>query len=152
MGGSSTTISNLAPMAGNLRVQTAVYGAVIPLVYGRTRISGNLIWYGGFQAIPHTTSTTSGGKGGGGVTQNDTTYTYTAALMMALGEGVMNGVVSAWSGKTRFTTLAAGASLDQRSVTAVVPAGGVINAPGWSANVQVTDTRVEVFDSHSNWG
>ena len=54
-----TTISNVQPAAGNLRVQSSVYGAAIPLVYGRARISGNLIWYGGFTAIPHT-STQSG--------------------------------------------------------------------------------------------
>jgi len=34
----------------SVKVQTSTYGAVIPLVYGTNRISGNLIWYGDFKA------------------------------------------------------------------------------------------------------
>jgi hypothetical protein len=100
--GGGTTISNIEPAAGNLRVQTATYGAAIPLIYGRTRVSGNLAWYGGFQAIPHTSTESSGGKGGGGVTQENTSFTYEAAVLMALGEGLITSVVSAWRGKLRF--------------------------------------------------
>ena len=33
-----------------IRVQTSTYGTVIPLVYGTTRITGNIIWYGDFLA------------------------------------------------------------------------------------------------------
>jgi hypothetical protein len=103
--GGNTTISTIEPVAGSLRVQTAVYGSVVPLVYGRTRISGNLIWFGGFTAIPHTSSQSSGGKGGGGVTQQSTTYTYTAAVAMALGEGLISGIITAWKDKAKFTSL-----------------------------------------------
>ena len=127
MAGKNTTISSVQPMAGNLRIQTAVYGSVIPLVYGRTRISGNLVWYGGFTSIPHTTTTRSGGKGGGGVTQSDTSYTYTAALVMSLGEGVMNGVISAWKGKARYSgTPASNALATVLNEPHTVPAGRVV--------------------------
>ena len=125
--GGSTTISTVQPMAGNLRVQTAIYGSVIPVVYGRTRISGNLIWYGGFKAIPHTTTKSQGGKGGGGVTQSNTEYTYTAAILMSLVEGVTNTVVSAWKGKQSYgAALTQGVPNVQRK-TVTVPGGGVVN-------------------------
>ena len=103
-GGGGSTISTSEPRLGAMRVQQSSYGVTLPIVYGRTRVTGNLIWYGDFVAIAHTTTTTSGGKGGGGggVTQQSTTYTYEAAVMMALCEGPVGGVVSAWRGKERF--------------------------------------------------
>ncbi len=108
MSGKSTTISNIQPVAGNLRVQTAIYGSAIPMVYGRTRISGNLAWYGGFTAIPHTSTQKSGGKGGGGgVTQEDTSFTYSAAVLMCLSRGLVLNVLSGWKGKLQYSGLAA---------------------------------------------
>lgn len=103
-GGGGGTISTSEPRLGAMRVQQSSYGVTLPIVYGRTRATGNLIWYGDFVAIAHTTTTNSGGKGGGGggVTQQSTTYTYEAAVMMALCEGPIGGVVSAWRGKERF--------------------------------------------------
>lgn len=42
-----------------IRVQTSAYGVVRALVYGTTRLSGNLIWYGDFKAVEQKTK---GGK------------------------------------------------------------------------------------------
>lgn len=102
MSGGGGTISTSEPRLGALQVQQSSYGLALPIVYGRTRISGNLIWYGDFTAVAHTTTTSSGGKGGGGgVTQESTTYTYEAAVMMALCEGPVTGIVSIWQDKKR---------------------------------------------------
>ena len=51
-------------------------------------MAGNLVWYGDFTTYEHKTTTRQGGKGGGGVKQEDVKYTYEAAVMMALCEGV----------------------------------------------------------------
>lgn len=102
MSGGGGTISTSEPRLGALRVQQSSYGLSLPIVYGRTRIAGNLIWYGDFTAIAHTTTTSSGGKGGGGVSQQNTTYTYEAAVLLALCEGPVSGVVSIWQAKTRY--------------------------------------------------
>jgi Putative phage tail protein len=102
MSGGNTTISTETPRVGALRYQQSAYGTVVPIVYGRTRISGNLIWYDDFTAIATTTTQESGGKGGSSVTQTNTTYTYEAAIMMALCEGPISGVASIWKGKSRF--------------------------------------------------
>lgn len=102
MGGQSSNINTSQPAIGALRVQQSSYGLTIPRVYGRTRVAGNLIWYADFKAIPHTETTNSGGKGGGGVKQTNTTYTYEAAVIMALGEGVLPSVNSIWRGKEHY--------------------------------------------------
>ncbi len=64
MGGNSSTISTSEQRILSLQVQQSSQGLTLPVVYGRTRIAGNLIWYGDFTAIEKTT-TTSSGKGGG---------------------------------------------------------------------------------------
>lgn len=79
-----------------LQLQSSAFGATIPLVFGVTRIAGNLLWYGGFKAVPHTTETS--GKGGGVKVQN-TTYTYTASLAMGLCHGRITGMPRIWRGK-----------------------------------------------------
>jgi len=104
--GGGTTIATSEPRIGALRIQTSSYGLAIPLVYGRQRISGNLIWYGDFLPIAHTTTQTTGGKGGG-VTQSNTTYTYQTALMIGLAEGAIAGIGAVWKDKTKYASLAA---------------------------------------------
>jgi len=104
--GSGGTIATSVPKIGALNIQTSSYGKVIVLLYGRQRIPGNLIWYGDFKSIAHTTTTTSGGKGGGGVTQTNTTYTYQTALAIGLCEGPTNGIGAVWKNKTKYANLA----------------------------------------------
>jgi hypothetical protein len=84
--GKSATINNEATRIGALRVQNSTQGIPIPIIYGKTRVSPNLIDYRNFHAVANTTSQHSG-KGGGGVTTKTTTYTYFAAPMLALCEG-----------------------------------------------------------------
>lgn len=99
LGGGGDTISNVEPRIGAIRVQTSQYGGVVPLVYGHTRIPGNLIWYSNFVATAHTTEVEAGK--GGGVTSSTTTYTYTADIQMAICEGPVSSVEAVWVNKTR---------------------------------------------------
>ena len=90
------TISNEEQRVGALRIQSSAYGLCIPLVWGTTRVSGNLMWYGDFTATAHTTTEEVGGKGGGGGTvTTNTTYTYSTALIMGLGGKEQNHAVRA---------------------------------------------------------
>lgn len=102
-------VQKSAPEFTGLSVQTAMWGRGIPIVYGQTRVAGNLVWYGDFVAVPHTTQT--GGKGGGGGHQSSTTYTYQAAAVLALCEGPIYSVPRVWAGKTTSTPAALGFSL-----------------------------------------
>ncbi len=131
MSGGGGTISTSEPRLGALRVQQSSYGLAIPIVYGRTRVSGNLGWYDDFVAIAHTTTTRSGGKGGGGgggVTQQNTTYTYEAAILLALCEGPIGGVVSVWQAKKRFKATETQSAIEQLGLSLATGAAG---QPTW---------------------
>jgi len=131
-GSSKRTTSTTAPMIASWRPQTAVEGLVIPLVYGRNRVSGNIIWAGNLIAIPHTTYTQSGGGGGGkggggggGSTSSSTTYSYIMAVIWGLCEGVIQKIGAAWFDKNKVDAYAAGVSLGARPQSPI----GWLNPP-----------------------
>ncbi len=103
-GGQSTSTSDNRISA--MQIQTSNYGNTIPIVYGTTRVSPNLIYYTDFQAIAHTTTTSNGGGGGkgggggGGGSSTNTTYTYTAAVIMSLCDGP-GYIGTTWRSKDR---------------------------------------------------
>lgn len=97
--GQSTTAQRLSA----IQISRTAYGDCIPLVYGRTRIPGTLIWYGDFVATPHSDPGSSGGKGGGGG-GGSTSYTYSAALAIALCEGPLTSVNAIYADKTQTDT------------------------------------------------
>ena len=106
MGGKSSTITSAEERILSLQVQQSSQGLTLPVIYGRTRVAGNLIWYGDFVTIENKTTTQQGGKGGGGVKQVDIAYTYEAAVMLALCEGEISGVGRIWRDKEKFDSLA----------------------------------------------
>lgn len=101
--GRKQTITNTENKIGALRIQSSSQGLPIALVFGKTRVPANLIWYGDFTAVPHTSSTTTGGKGGGGTTTQSTSYTYTTGVIFGLMEGPSangsNFIGTVWSNK-----------------------------------------------------
>ena len=104
MGGKSSTISTSEQRILSLQVQQSSQGLTLPVVYGRARVAGNLVWYSDFTTYEHKTTTRQGGKGGGGVKQEDVKYTYEAAVMMALCEGEIKGVTRIWRDKEKFSS------------------------------------------------
>ena len=81
----------------NLRITSATEGAVIPRLYGRMRIGGNIIWATDFREETKTT-TQGGGKGGGGGGKVKTTeYFYYASFAVALCEGPITGIGRIWA-------------------------------------------------------
>ena len=88
-GGGQNTANAETPLTG-MSIQSSAYGVALAFGYGRTRVAPNLLWYGDFTAVPHTSTQQMGGKGGGGggSSQTFTSYTYTASYALALGESV----------------------------------------------------------------
>ena len=89
----SWIISSLAPTQriegarlDTLRITSATEGAVIPRLYGRMRMGGNIIWATDFREETKTT-TQGGGKGGGGGKVKTTEYLYYASFAVALVRG-----------------------------------------------------------------
>ncbi|WND04504.1 phage tail protein [Acinetobacter soli] len=100
MGGifGGTTISTSDNRINSMRVQQSAYGLCQPLVYGKNRLAANMFWYGDFSSTAHTTTTKSGGKGGKTKTSN-TTYTYSASLMLGLCETKIRDIGNIWRDK-----------------------------------------------------
>ena len=99
MGGRGHSTSTTEDVLAGIQLQTSSYGGVLPVVYGTTRIPGNLIDYDDFTAVPHTSSQQVGKGGGGGSTMTSTTYTYTAGVILALCEGPVTGINQVWRDK-----------------------------------------------------
>ena len=96
MSGKHNTASVDTRYAG-IQVQTSLYGSVLPLGYGTFRAKGNLVFYNGFVATPHTT-TQSTGKGGGG-NQTSTSFTYNAFVLVAITQGAIGSINQVWKDK-----------------------------------------------------
>ena len=99
----SWIISSLAPTQriegarlDSLRITSSTEGAVIPRLYGRMRIGGNIVWATDFREETKTT-TQGGGKGGGGGKIRKTEYLYYASFAVAQCEGPITGIGRIWA-------------------------------------------------------
>ncbi|MEE2567321.1 baseplate multidomain protein megatron [Hyphobacterium marinum] len=83
------------PRLPELHVQTSTEGAPIPLVFGRARIAGQVIWAA--RLTEHADKTSMGGKGGG-PTRVD--YRYSVSFAVGLCEGEITGIGRIWANGT----------------------------------------------------
>jgi hypothetical protein len=83
------------PRLESLRIMSATEGAVIPRLYGRMRIGGNVIWATDFREEVRTTR--QGGGKGGGPKVKTTEYLYFASFAVALCEGPITGIGRIWA-------------------------------------------------------
>lgn len=74
----------------DIRVMGSEYGTMIPIVYGRARLAGNIIWSDGIQPIVTTTPGRSGGKKSA-PTAPTNNYSYYTNLAIAICEGEIKG-------------------------------------------------------------
>lgn len=116
-GGKNVTQSQQQQILGAIRVQKAAWGGVMPVGWGQGRLPGIIIDYTDFKPVPHTSTTSTGGKGGGHQTQTSTTYTYSAAVVIGLCWGPIQGIKQIWPSSG---TLPVG----QNSETFSIPSGG----------------------------
>ena len=82
------------PRLTDLAVSASAYGRPIPIVYGRFRIGGNVVWSPGLKEVRQEQEL--GGKGGG-ASQTSVTYRYTADFRVALCEGPIDAVLRIWA-------------------------------------------------------
>jgi len=92
MGGFLSGASNAKQQkaVGSLQFQTSQSGGAIPLVYGTTRVSPNLIDYDDFKAVP--SNRQGAGKGGGGGKGGGQQYKCSASVIMGLCQGPIAGI------------------------------------------------------------
>lgn len=119
---------------GGIRVQTSIQGLSIPIIYGRTRVAPNLVWYGDFfwKAI------NSGKKGLGGAgsgKKGGGEYDYGAAVVLGLCQGPIVRTGTVWSTQGNLPA-------QTTTETFVVPGGGgsytVVNSANFLGNYGVT--------------
>ena len=98
----SWIVSSLAPAQkiegqrlDSLRITSATEGAIIPRLYGRMRIGGNIIWATDFRE--ETNVHRQGGGKGGGQKVTTTEYLYYASFAVALCEGTITGIGRIWA-------------------------------------------------------
>ncbi|TYB84197.1 glycoside hydrolase TIM-barrel-like domain-containing protein [Oceaniovalibus sp. ACAM 378] len=98
----SWIVSSLAPAQriegarlDSLRITSSTEGAVIPRLYGRMRIGGNVIWATDFRE--ETKTARQGGGKGGGPKVKTTEYLYYASFAVALCEGEITGIGRVWA-------------------------------------------------------
>ena len=82
------------PRLTDLTVTSSAFGRPIPIVYGRFRVGGNVIWSPGI--VEHRQEETAGGKGGG-ASQATVAYRYTADFRVALCEGPADAILRIWA-------------------------------------------------------
>ena len=80
---------------------------MIPRVYGRMRVGGNIVWATDFREVVTTTRQGGGGKGGGGGGTRVTEYSYFASFAVALAEGPIGGIGRIWADGKPFDVLGA---------------------------------------------
>lgn len=83
------------PRLENMRVTSSTEGAIIPQIFGRMRIGGNIIWATDFAETFKSESQGGGKGGGGGVTT--TTALYSASFAIGICEGPITGIGRIWA-------------------------------------------------------
>jgi len=97
---SNTNTQSFGTRLKDLSIQSASYGAMIPVVYGCVRISGNIIWASPIREVKKSQTHSVGSSKTGKVTRTHTEYSYFANIAIALCEGPIKGVGHVWANNT----------------------------------------------------
>lgn len=98
--------AGVTPDYTGLQLQTSVNALPVPIIWGQTKASANVIWYNNFKTLPQHSK--SSGKGGGPTL---TSYNYSASLIMALCEGPIAGIGQVWKDQSIYTLASLGLTL-----------------------------------------
>lgn len=83
-----------------LRVMASGEGVALPVLWGRMRVGGQVIWAGPFTE----TVTTTGGGGKGAPSPTVTSYSYAVSFAVALCEGEITGIGRVWADGSEIDT------------------------------------------------
>lgn len=115
------------PRLPELHLQTSTEGAPIPLVFGRARIAGQVIWAA--RLTEHAETARTGGKGGGPARVD---YRYSVSFAVGLCEGEIAGIGRIWAN---------GSPLDVTGVNVRLYRGG---------EDQMPDALIEAIEGSAN--
>ena len=83
------------PRLNDLRVMASEEGAAIPAIWGRMRVSGQVIWATNIEEVATTETQKASSKGG--PKAKSTTYSYYANFAVGLCEGEIDGIGRVWA-------------------------------------------------------
>ncbi len=81
----------VGPKLSDLKITVSTYGNMVPLVYKKARIGGNVIW-----STPKIETENRQEAGKGGPEQTQITYSYSQSLAVSLCEGVIKDIARIW--------------------------------------------------------
>jgi hypothetical protein len=150
----STARSVTGPRLADLDVMASTEGAPIPRLYGRARLSGQVIWATRLEEVVSTSSQSAGGKGGLGgatVTTATTTYSYFANFAVGLCEGEIGSVGRIWADgdlldTSTLTMRVHRGGEDQLPDDLIVAKEGADNAPSYRGLAYVVFERLPLAD------
>lgn len=105
--GSNTYSETRAERINEFQLNQSSYGEFVPVIFGTTRLSPNVIDWADFQSHEHREEQTSGGKGGSKQTNVSITYTYTVKAVLAICEGPISQIRKIWSDTDSYDNIAA---------------------------------------------
>src|SRR4051794_36157639 len=143
----------VGPRLADLDVMASTEGAPIPRVYGRARLSGQLIWATRLEEVVSNSTASSGGKGTlvAGPSTTTTTYSYFGNFAVGLCEGVIGRVGRIWAdGKlldvSRKTIRVYRGTEDQPPDELIVAKEGAGNTPAYRGLAYVVFERLPLAD------
>jgi GTA TIM-barrel-like domain/Putative phage tail protein len=143
----------VGPRLADLEVMASTEGAPIPRVYGRVRLSGQVIWATQLEEVVSSSTTSSGGKGHlvSGPSTTTTTYSYFGNFAVGLCEGVIGRVGRIWAdGKlldlSRKTIRVYRGTEDQPPDELIVAKEGSGNTPAYRGLAYVVFERLPLAD------
>lgn len=104
--GGNTYTETRADRLNEFQLNQSSYGEFVPVIFGTTRVSPNVIDWADFQSHEHREEQTQGGKGGGKQTSVSITYTYTVKVVLALCEGPVSQIKKIWSNTDSYDNIA----------------------------------------------
>ncbi|MGD9839592.1 MAG: glycoside hydrolase/phage tail family protein [Afipia sp.] len=144
------------PRLADLDVMASTEGAPIPRVYGRARLSGQVIWATRLEEVVSTRTEggSAGGKGfggGGSGSVTTTTYSYYANIAVGLCEGEIGHVGRIWAdGKlldtSNLNVRVHRGSEDQAADGLIVAKEGAANAPAYRGLAYIVFERLPLAD------
>lgn len=108
------------PRLAEFGTMTSTEGAALPRLYGRARLSGQVIWAAPVQEVVSTQTQAAGGKGGMAGGASTTTYSYFGSFAVGLCEGPVTRIGRIW---------ADGRLLDTRALNVRLHRGGEDQVP-----------------------
>jgi len=137
------------PRLHTMPALSSTEGAPIPVVYGRTRVGGQVIWATRFEEA--TSRGSGGGKGVGGGGKKPMVFSYFANFAVGLCEGQIGGVRRIWADgreldQTRFTLRIYDGSERQQADALIVAKEGADNAPAYRGLAYVVFERMPLAD------